>query len=124
VNGTWAAASVAVAISRRELLPGEDHEWVIALRRELERTAIRGYDSLAWVWITRQHFSLAATMAEAALAIDPLHEPAWRALISSEVSAGNRAAAAAAFERYCGVMRRELGLPPSKETERILLDQP
>jgi DNA-binding SARP family transcriptional activator len=119
-NSTWAAASVAVTITRRAFLPGECNEWVVELRRELDRTTVRGYDRLEWVWTIRDHHSLAVTMAESALAVDPFHEPAWRALISAHVASGNRAEATTAFERYSELMSRELGLPPSKETEETL----
>ena len=57
---------------------------------------------------------------ERLLALDPLREHSWRALMRLHHQRGDRAAAVAAFERCERVLRDELGLKPSPETLALL----
>jgi len=65
---------------------------------------------------------LAAALAltERLLALDPLLEHAWRRLMRLHAQRGDRAAAVAAFERCERVLRDDLGLRPSPETQALL----
>lgn len=69
------------------------------------RTALRG--------------ALAVSMAEQAVDLDPLHEPAWRTLIRAHVADGNRAAAMQAYERCRTTLADELGAAPGPEIEAL-----
>lgn len=53
------------------------------------------------------------------LELDPLHEPAHRALIRIYAASGDRAAALAQYRDCVRVLTRELGVPPLEETTRL-----
>ena len=115
----WANATVAVSIARRGFLVGESAAWVLAVQRELARMTRRGYDCLAWVWTIRGDGVLATAMAEHAVDVEPLHEPAWRALMATQAQFGSRADAVRTYWRCREVLRHELGVSPDAETLRL-----
>ena len=53
------------------------------------------------------------------LELDPLHEPAHRALIRLYARSGDRAAALAQYRECVRTLSRELGVPPLAETTRL-----
>jgi DNA-binding SARP family transcriptional activator/tetratricopeptide (TPR) repeat protein len=53
------------------------------------------------------------------LELDPLHEPAHRALIRLYAARGDRAAALAQYRECVRTLSRELGVPPLAETTRL-----
>ena len=119
VETAWATATVATAIARRGFLVGETAPWALTVQRELERTGQRGFDTLAWVWTTRGDGSLATAMAEQAVLVTPLHEPAWRTLMATYAQFGSRADAVGAYRRCQRVLREQLGIGPDAETTRL-----
>lgn len=119
VRAAWANASIAVTIARRGFLPGESAAWVQAARTELERTTLRGYDCLTWVWTARGNGVLATAMAQQAVDLAPLHEPAWRALMTVQAEFGSRADALRTYSRCREVLSTELGVPPDPATARL-----
>jgi DNA-binding SARP family transcriptional activator len=119
VGAAWANASIAVTIARRGFLPGENAAWVQAVRTELERTTLRGLDCLTWVWTTRGDGVLATAMAQQAVDLAPLHEPAWRALMTAQAEFGSRADALRTYSRCREVLSSELGVPPDPATVRL-----
>jgi len=68
----------------------------------------------------RGELAAALPACERLLALDPLREHSWRALMRLHHQRGDRAAAVAAFERCERVLRDELGLKPSPETLALL----
>jgi DNA-binding SARP family transcriptional activator len=126
VAATWASATVAVSIVRRGFLPGEPAPWAKTVQAELEHTAVRGYDYLTWVWTARGNGMLATAMAQQAVDIAPLHEPAWRALMKAQAEFGSRADALRTYSRCREVLSAELGVPPDPATvqlyERLVSD--
>ena len=115
----WAQATIATAIGRRGFLPGETAAWVVAVQRELDQVTRRGFDCLTWVWTTRGNGELAAAMAELAVELAPLHEPAWRTLMATHARFGSRADAVRTYRRCQDVLREELGVDPDAETTRL-----
>ena len=87
--------------------------------RELDRVARRGFDCLTWVWTQRDNAVLAVAMAELAVEVEPLNEPAWRTLISTHARFGNRAEALRAYWRCDELMRDQLGVAPDAETSNL-----
>ena len=53
------------------------------------------------------------------LALDPLHEPAHRALIRLYADTGDRAAALVQYRECVRALSRELGVPPLPETTAL-----
>ena len=92
---------------------------MLAVQRELDRIVQRGYDALTWVWTTRGDAVLATAMAEHAVELAPLHEPAWRTLMSTHARFGSRADAIRAYRRCQDVLRDQLGVRPDPETTKL-----
>jgi len=56
----------------------------------------------------------------AAVSGEPLRESAHRVLIGAHLAEGNRCEAIRQFDRYRGVLQRELGLEPSPEIAALI----
>jgi DNA-binding SARP family transcriptional activator len=110
----WALA--ARAIASRPLLPGEEADWLEALRRRMADIRMRSLESLATIWIEQGDAALAARDAAEAIEIDPYRESAHRLLIRAYLAAGDRGAAARALDACRRVLAEDLGVEPSPET--------
>jgi len=113
---TASAALVARSIASRTVLPGEEGEWLDLLRARLGEIRLRALECLGEVWIARGDEALAARDAGEAIRIDPFRESAHRLLIRAHITAGDRGAAARAYEACKRVLAEELGVEPSAET--------
>lgn len=58
-------------------------------------------------------------LADAALALEPAHEPAYRARMTLLARAGDRAAAVQEYERCRAALARDVGVGPGAETEAL-----
>lgn len=115
----WSDATVAAAILRRPLLPGEDAPWLDGRRRALRDLLLRAYDCLNEVWLVRGETTLAVAIAREALELAPFRETGHRRLIRAHAAAGDRAEALRVYERCRTLLREELGVSPSAETETV-----
>jgi DNA-binding SARP family transcriptional activator len=86
---------------------------------ELDRVAVRGYDCLTWVWTVRGDGVLATAMAQQAVDLAPLHEPAWRTLMATQAEFGSRADALRTYRRCSDTLRDELGVSPDPATVEL-----
>lgn len=114
-----AAALVARSITSRTLLPGEEGEWLDLLRARLAQVRLRALECLGEAWIARGDPALAARDAAEAIRVDPFRESAHRLLIRAHVAAGDRGAAAHAYEACRRLLAEELGVEPSTETAAL-----
>ncbi len=114
-----AEATVASGILRRPLLAGIDGDWAEQQRRRLSTAYHRTCVTLAEAWLERGDHALAATVAEAAVTLDPLREVGHRLLMRAEWARGDRAAALRAFARCEQIMADALGAAPSPETAAL-----
>lgn len=115
----WSDATIATAILRRPLLPGDDAPWLVARRAELNTLLMRAYDCLAEVWLGRDETTLAVAMAREALALAPFRETGYRRLMRAHAAAGDRAEALRIYAQCQALLREELGVDPSSETEAV-----
>ena len=115
----WSRATVATAILRRPLLPGEDAPWVELRRNRLKDLLLRAYDCIVEVWLQRGDTTLAIATARTALEIAPFRESGHRRLMRAHAAAGDRAEALRVFEECRVLLRNELGVNPSAETQAI-----
>ena len=79
-----------------------------ALRRELATVLARHVEATGDLALARRWLEL-----------DPLHEPAHRALIRLYARSGDRAAALGQYRECVRTLSRELGVPPLAETTRL-----
>ena len=114
-----AAAEAASTLSRGDVLPEEDGDWVeieravaaarsASARRIAAEAAGRAGDHVA-----------AAGAAEQALAHDPYDEVSLRVLMRSHAAAGRPASALAAYVRVRERLADDLGISPTSETETL-----
>jgi DNA-binding SARP family transcriptional activator len=114
----WSLA--ARAITSRPLLPSEEGEWLEGLRRRMADVRLRALEALADVWLTQGDAALAARDAAEAIQLDPFRESAHRLLIRAYLAAGDRGAAARAYESCRRTLDAELGVQPSPATNALL----
>src|SRR5262249_26852228 len=116
----------AVTLHRGELLAGfglrdsaRFDDWqrdrAAELRGELELALDRLVSELA----VAGRGSGAIPHAQRRLALDPLHEPAYRSLIRLYAVSGNRAEAVRQYRECVRVLDRELGVRPLPETSEL-----
>lgn len=102
-----------------ELLPAvtagsvEHERWIDTERRELLREAIAVADMAASAALEENDFRAALTAAHRALELAPFEERPIRTLIDIHMRAGDPSAAVRAYDRFAGMLRRELELEPS-----------
>jgi DNA-binding SARP family transcriptional activator/EAL domain-containing protein (putative c-di-GMP-specific phosphodiesterase class I) len=118
--GAAGVAAKAAALTASRFLPRHDGEWVEQVREELE--AVR---SAALELETRGHAEAGDTRAargaaERLVRLEPYRESAHQLLIEVLGRAGDRAGALAAYQRCRAVLRSELGLDPSPDTDAVL----
>lgn len=112
-------ATVAAAIFRRPFLPGADGRWVELVRDRHADMLYRSYEVLSDGWRENGDAGLGAAIAAKAIELDPFRESAYRLLMRAEATKGDRAAAILAYRRCRDVLRGELGVGLSSETEAI-----
>lgn len=122
ITTTWSEATVAAAILRRPLLPGEDRPWVDAVRFRLTGMAVRAMDLLARVYLERDEHSLAIAVARDLVALEPFREASHRQLMQAHLAAGDRGEAVRTHQRLRDLLTEELGVDPSAETTSLYLE--
>lgn len=107
-----------------ELLEGTDAdaiaglaEWLQAQRERRRSARFEALDSAVTRAEQEGELSVALEQARALVDLDPLSEHAHRSLMRLHYLRGDRAAALAAYERCRDVLKRELHVAPSAETE-------
>lgn len=115
----WGHATVATAIARRPLLPGEEAPWVEEARTDLHDALVRALSVLAEVWRRRGDHGLAVATARELVALDPFREAGHRALMAAHAAEGDLAAAVRAHEACRRLLADELGIDPSPQTHEL-----
>ncbi len=109
-------ATVASSILRRPFLGGIEGAWIADVRRQLASALYRTFVVLATGWNAQGDHQLASTIAEQAIALDPIRETGYRLVMAAEAARGDASAALEAFDRCERVVRAEFGASPSAET--------
>src|SRR5262245_15807627 len=123
--GTPSALAEAIALYRGDLLDGlavqepPFEDWLLGQRERLHETAVRALARLLAYQRATGSTEAAVQSALRLLALDPLQEPAHRALMQLYVETGRRAAALRQYQLCQSTLRRELRAEPEKETTRL-----
>jgi DNA-binding SARP family transcriptional activator/predicted ATPase len=132
-EGTPAALERAAALYRGELLEGlavqeaPFEEWLLAERDRLRELALEALAKLLRHQRTTGATEAALQTALRLLALDPLQEPVYRAIMRLYVQLGRRASALRQYQICVGVLQRELGVEPEATTKQLyqeILRQP
>src|SRR5262245_54976903 len=124
-EGTPSALADAVGLYRGDLLDGlavqepPFEDWLLGQRERLHETAARALARLLAHQRATGSTEAAIQSALRLLALDPLQEPAHRALMQLYVETGRRAAALRQYQLCQTTLRRELRADPEKETTRL-----
>lgn len=90
-------------------------EWAHLRREYYMDAAIAGFTRLARLDLEGGRVERAQKAADRIVHLDPLHEPGQEILIRCHLANGRRGQARATFERFRGLMLRELGAEPQQE---------
>ncbi len=120
------ALQEAADLYRGRLLDGADladcpafEEWLFFTRDRLEQMALRTLQRLVDGLLDRGTYREALGYARRLIALDPLHEGAYRRLMRIHGGMGDRNAVRRDYELCEEVMARELGLEPDDETQAL-----
>ncbi len=105
---------------RGELLPGWYDDWVSYERSRLQQFRFQGLESLADLLAAGGEQSAALVAATAAVAIEPLRESAQRALIRTQLRAGNYHDALQGYQAFRARLMAELGVAPSSRMDALM----
>jgi len=117
----YAAAIVASAVARRSFLAGESLPWVVAQRERLGTLLVRTLDYQCDFYSWHGEKDVALKLAQEAVAIEPFREIGYQRLMRLLFEQGNRAEALRVYDRFRRLLRDELGVSPSAETEALYL---
>jgi DNA-binding SARP family transcriptional activator len=110
----------AVGLYRGDLLPDCYEDWCLVERERFQRLYLRALARLLSYHAKRQEWSQAIECAARILECDPLREEIHRDLIGLYLSSGQPAAALRQYQTCAAILRRELGIDPMPETQRLL----
>ena len=110
------ALRAAVAMYRGDLLPGVYDDWIEPHRDHLQNKMIETRDALASSLEERREYRAAMEQLSRLVAIDPLEESRYQALMRVAALVGDRTAGLRAYHACVSALRDELGVEPSRET--------
>ena len=119
-EGFLAAAEHAVGAYGGPLLPGLYDDWVLAERERLHHACVSMLDRL--VAAREGEPAVAADHARRRIALEPLEEAGYTALMRLQAHAGDRAAALRTFHACASMLDRELGVGPGETTIAVYED--
>jgi DNA-binding SARP family transcriptional activator/pimeloyl-ACP methyl ester carboxylesterase len=94
-------------------------EWQFVQREHLRQRCARVLESLVAAHRAHRDWEVALGYGRRWLALDPLHEPAHRALMELYARAGQQTAALRQFQECARVLQAELGVQPEPETTAL-----
>jgi DNA-binding SARP family transcriptional activator len=118
----WSLANVAVVISRRPFLPDVEAPWIEAQRNSLRVMQMRALQCLVTVSANNGEPLLAIQHAAEMVELEPFRETAYQLLMKMHAAAGDRAEALRVFAKCRELLRDELGVSPSPQTEAVYLE--
>lgn len=107
-----------------DVLPDWYDDWLHMERERFRQLRLHALETLAERLATLGRHAQAIDAALAAVQVDPLRETAHLALITAYLAEGNRREAIHQYERYRGLLRKELDLEPLISLEGLLLAGP
>ena len=120
-----AALEQAMELYKGELLAGFGlpeqgfEEWLRAERERLRILAIKSLSALLAHFAATDAVERAIEAGSRLLAIDPVNEPAHRAMMSLYARHGRRSDAMRQYQACCEALMRELGIRPEASTEAL-----
>jgi DNA-binding SARP family transcriptional activator len=114
-----AEARVTTEIAARGFLNGEAGEWVDGQRRLLAEARVHAIECTVAAELARGNAALAEREAEGLVALAPLRESGHRLLMRALAAGGNRGQVVVAYDACRRLLRGQVGVTPSPETEEL-----
>jgi DNA-binding SARP family transcriptional activator len=117
IDGSVAVQDLTIPPSASDalnLLPGFYDDWVLVERERIRQRILHALEALSERLSAVGRFADAIESAMLAMSAEPLRESAHRSLIKAHVAEGNLTEARRAYLAYQKLMRRELGVLPSR----------
>jgi DNA-binding SARP family transcriptional activator len=122
-NGqAWGLANTAVVITRRPFLSNVEAPWIEAQRAALRVIHLRALQCLVTASANNHEPLLAIQHATEMVQLEPFRETSYQLLMRMHAAAGDRAEALRVFARCRELLRDELGVSPSPQTEAVYLE--
>lgn len=121
-SAAWGLANTAVVITRRPFLPNAEAPWIESQRSVLRAMQLRALQCLVTVSASNHEPLLAIQHASEMVQLEPFRETAYQLLMRMHAAAGDRAEALRVFARCRRLLRDELGVSPSPQTEAVYLE--
>jgi DNA-binding SARP family transcriptional activator len=97
------------------LLPGCYDDWAILERERMRQRMLHALEALSRAMTACGRYGEAVEAAMIAIGVEPLRESAQRALVQAHLAESNFIEARRDFLSYRNLVRRELGVEPSRE---------
>ena len=127
-QAAYGPSLIATTVLRRPFLIGQDGEWVEGRRVTLASNLVRALDSRVEALAANHELELALTHAREVVRLEPYRESAYRRLMRMLDARGERAEAVRVYQDFGRLLKKDLGVSPSDETEavykQILLPRP
>ena len=121
-NAAWGLANTAVVITRRPFLANAEAPWIESQRAALRAMQLRALQCLVTVSANNNEPLLAIQHASEMVQLEPFRETAYQLLMRMHAAAGDRAEALRVFAKCRELLRDELGVSPSPQTEAVYLE--
>jgi SARP family transcriptional regulator, regulator of embCAB operon len=117
----WGPAQVALFVTGRGFLPGEQLPWIDETRTVLADIRLRALEcyAAAELGLAGPELAGAVHAARQLVRLAPLRESGYRHLMNALAAQGNCAEALTVYAQLCMTLRDELGISPSPETAAV-----
>jgi len=121
VHRAWGPAQVAMFVSRRVFLPGEESDWILSERRGLATLHVRALEAYAQASLGIGGTELAAAVraGHELTRLEPYRETGYRILMQALAEEGNAAEALRVYDSLRRLLHDELGAAPSAATQEL-----
>ncbi|MEO1126168.1 MAG: BTAD domain-containing putative transcriptional regulator, partial [Cyanobacteria bacterium J06639_16] len=119
LTGKQCQLKAAIAQYRGELLPSLDYDWIVQAREQLHQRYLNALDELIRLLEQQQQYRQAIRYGQQLLQAEPLRESTYQTLMQLQGEHGDRAAAIQTYHQCMIMLRDELGIDPSPETQRV-----
>jgi len=109
----------ALALCQGDYLEGIYDDWCVLERERLRESQLGARESLAQIYASRGSLQRAVEAYQQLIALDPYREPAHRELMRCHFRLGDRVAAIKQYQTCVQILRDDLGLSPTSETEEL-----
>jgi len=118
-RAAYGPSLIATTVLRRPFLTGQDGAWMEERRAVLASSLVRALDCRVEALAANHELEQALTHAREVVRLEPYRESAYRRLMRMLDRSGERAEAVRVYQDLGRLLKRDLGVAPSDETEAV-----